>query len=281
MRYCVKGFSEKDIKSVSINTLPPVGNVEFSGVLSDGTDFTVDVSLYGVLRDDLGAALLTNAETASLLYSSSVVYLAQNDAIDTATEDKIRSAIHTALKEILPQFFFAVDKSRIGIDEPPYVSLTQILNDSDFRYNMTDIKSRCADAVQIDKNTCFLLLSVADEIENIKAMLDVCFDNLSMAERQHDFKDICYHLDAIKESYAYLFKAEEIAKETEPIVKIEAEYCPSSDTTFLMENTYSAFGELMTAEVVSFYYGEPDDDSTKFYARNRSLKAEMQKGVSL
>lgn len=56
--------------------------------------------------------------------------------------------------------------------------------------------------------------------------------------------------------------------------EIEENYCPTTDTTFLMECTYTtADKELKSMEVIGFYCGEPNADDTQFYANNRTTKA--------
>lgn len=68
---------------------------------------------------------------------------------------------------------------------------------------------------------------------------------------------------------------EEISDDDEE-VKIEAEYAPTSDTTFLVEYTYVG-GELKSREVISFYSGEPNDQNNKLYSTDaKGIKAEYK-----
>ena len=47
-------------------------------------------------------------------------------------------------------------------------------------------------------------------------------------------------------------------------------YSPSGDITFIMEDTYKN-GEIVSTEVKGFYYGEPDEKSTKdFYGKRKA-----------
>lgn len=41
-------------------------------------------------------------------------------------------------------------------------------------------------------------------------------------------------------------------------------YAPSADITYIMCDTYEG-EEIKSTEVVGWYYGEPDEESTKFY----------------
>lgn len=53
---------------------------------------------------------------------------------------------------------------------------------------------------------------------------------------------------------------------------IEALYSPYGDMTFIMEDTYDEDGEPVSTECVGWYYGEPDEKSTKVFIGK--LKAE-------
>lgn len=55
--------------------------------------------------------------------------------------------------------------------------------------------------------------------------------------------------------------------------KLESCYSPSYDITFIMEETYKD-GEIISSEVKGFYYGEPDEESTKKF--NGKLKAKYE-----
>lgn len=51
-------------------------------------------------------------------------------------------------------------------------------------------------------------------------------------------------------------------------------YAPSADTTFIMEDTYNENGELISAECVGFYFGEPTaEDNETFKGK---LKANFE-----
>lgn len=61
------------------------------------------------------------------------------------------------------------------------------------------------------------------------------------------------------------------------IVKIEENYCPSSDITFLMEyidleDSNGGIGDPISSEVIGFYYGKPNDEDTKYCSENRGVK---------
>lgn len=49
-------------------------------------------------------------------------------------------------------------------------------------------------------------------------------------------------------------------------------YSKEADITFIMEDTYN-YGQLVSTEVKGFYYGEPQDKSTKEYYGK--LKADL------
>ena len=42
-------------------------------------------------------------------------------------------------------------------------------------------------------------------------------------------------------------------------------YAESADMTFVMEETYTEKGELISTDCVGFYYGEPTEEDTKFF----------------
>lgn len=56
------------------------------------------------------------------------------------------------------------------------------------------------------------------------------------------------------------------------IKKIYTTYAPDSNTTFIMEDTYSDDGEWISLECIGFYAGEPDQEDTEFYA-HKGVKA--------
>lgn len=56
-------------------------------------------------------------------------------------------------------------------------------------------------------------------------------------------------------------------------VNIEAYYSREADITFIMKETSNEEGPVST-EVVGFYYGEPDEDSTHRFIGK--LKAEFE-----
>ena len=58
----------------------------------------------------------------------------------------------------------------------------------------------------------------------------------------------------------------------EGFVQIEEDYCPSSDTTYLMKHTYVK-GELREREIIGFYSGEPDKEATEAYTACGGIKA--------
>lgn len=39
----------------------------------------------------------------------------------------------------------------------------------------------------------------------------------------------------------------------------------NSDITFIMEDTYNDSGDILSTECVGFYYGEPDEESTRYF----------------
>jgi len=55
--------------------------------------------------------------------------------------------------------------------------------------------------------------------------------------------------------------------------EINTSYCASSDMTFITETTFDWSGDPVSVEVVGFYFGEPDADSTLKY--KGSLKARL------
>jgi hypothetical protein len=55
--------------------------------------------------------------------------------------------------------------------------------------------------------------------------------------------------------------------------KLYEVYAESHDITTLFEDTYNDRGDIISTEVVGFYYGEPDAKATKEFYRN--LKAEF------
>ena len=60
----------------------------------------------------------------------------------------------------------------------------------------------------------------------------------------------------------------------EPLTKeLVPMYCPEYDITFIMEDTYNAYGEPASKECVGWYHGEPDAVSTLMFA-DRNMKAE-------
>ena len=56
-------------------------------------------------------------------------------------------------------------------------------------------------------------------------------------------------------------------------VNIESYYAPGADITFIMKETSNEEGPVST-EVVGFYYGEPDEESTQRFIGK--LKAEFE-----
>lgn len=52
---------------------------------------------------------------------------------------------------------------------------------------------------------------------------------------------------------------------------IESCYSPTADITFIIEDIWKD-GEAISTEVKGFYYGEPDEESTKYFYGK--LKAE-------
>jgi hypothetical protein len=56
------------------------------------------------------------------------------------------------------------------------------------------------------------------------------------------------------------------------IIEIRAVYTPSEDMTFILRETMNTEGDPISTEVVGFYYGEPDDESTNYFIGK--LKAE-------
>lgn len=54
--------------------------------------------------------------------------------------------------------------------------------------------------------------------------------------------------------------------------EIYAVYSANGDMSFIMRDVYDADGNAESTEVVGWYYGEPDDDNTKFFIGK--LKAE-------
>ena len=54
------------------------------------------------------------------------------------------------------------------------------------------------------------------------------------------------------------------------MTEIITTYAPDTDMTFILRESYSG-EELVSTEVVGFYYGEPDDNLTQYYIGN--LKA--------
>ena len=55
-------------------------------------------------------------------------------------------------------------------------------------------------------------------------------------------------------------------------INIESYYSPNADITFIMKETSNENGPVST-EVVGFYFGEPDEESTKRFVGK--LKAEF------
>lgn len=47
--------------------------------------------------------------------------------------------------------------------------------------------------------------------------------------------------------------------------ELYAVYAESADMTFVMEETYTEKGELISTECVGFYYGEPTEKDTQFF----------------
>lgn len=56
------------------------------------------------------------------------------------------------------------------------------------------------------------------------------------------------------------------------ITEIRAVYAANEDMTFILKETTNPEGDPISTEVVGFYYGEPDDESTKHFIGK--LKAE-------
>ena len=54
---------------------------------------------------------------------------------------------------------------------------------------------------------------------------------------------------------------------------ISVAYAPNVDKSFIMKEVYND-GEPVSAEVVGWYWGEPDDDATEMYVGR--LKAEYK-----
>ena len=50
-------------------------------------------------------------------------------------------------------------------------------------------------------------------------------------------------------------------------------YAPSTDITFILQETCAEDGDPISTEVVGFYYGEPDEKSTDHFIGK--LKAEF------
>lgn len=67
--------------------------------------------------------------------------------------------------------------------------------------------------------------------------------------------------DSIKKDVDFEIK---IARK-EDFEMIEEDYCPTSDTTYLMKHTYIK-GELSEREVIGFYSGEPHKEATEAYS---------------
>ena len=45
--------------------------------------------------------------------------------------------------------------------------------------------------------------------------------------------------------------------------EIYTAYAPNNDITFIMRDTYHFNGELESTAVIGWYYGEPDEESTR------------------
>ena len=54
--------------------------------------------------------------------------------------------------------------------------------------------------------------------------------------------------------------------------EIETTYAPDTDITFIMEYTYKD-GEIIKAECVSWYSGEPNGKDTEYFNKDRRLAA--------
>ncbi len=59
--------------------------------------------------------------------------------------------------------------------------------------------------------------------------------------------------------------------------EIYTAYAPNADITFIMCDTLEN-GEVVSAEVVGFYYGQPCDELTKEYTGKLKATLEMGKG---
>ena len=55
--------------------------------------------------------------------------------------------------------------------------------------------------------------------------------------------------------------------------QIYTTYAEATDMTFIMQDTYSAIGDVISVECVGWYFGEPDEFATKMYIGN--LKVEL------
>ena len=74
--------------------------------------------------------------------------------------------------------------------------------------------------------------------------------------------------EVLKEFEDSIRKAVEFEIKTtrhEDFTMIEEDYCPTSDTTYLMKRTYIK-GELAEREVIGFYSGEPHKEATEAYS---------------
>lgn len=56
----------------------------------------------------------------------------------------------------------------------------------------------------------------------------------------------------------------ECIKKKKVVIEYDAAYSPTHGVTFILK-TAMVDGKLTTQEVVSFYYGEPDDECTRYY----------------
>lgn len=74
----------------------------------------------------------------------------------------------------------------------------------------------------------------------------------------------------LKDLYEYGATADE---EITVTVELEPNYCPKTDTTFIMKNTYAdeEKTKYISAECVGWYRGEPTEEDTIIFA-NRNMK---------
>lgn len=177
-------------------------------------------------------------------------------------KDEVRKAIENFYDDNCNIFAFPWE-DYANVDEFFKDFETQ-LDREDFEFNMFQKDEATAKAnVLADPN------EVKDMIEHTFERAD-CIDLILNPDYQLLDKFTCRKVRAevLEEFEDSIRKAIEFEIKTarkEDFEMIEEDYCPTSDTTYLMKHTYIK-GELAEREVIGFYSGEPHKEATEAYS---------------